>query len=250
MSRYRNNTLTSSEDARCWSIHSTAPRNSFRRIRYSRVLSRWHLLRGDICRQLASRPRETLIVQPANKETGPGILLPLMFIYKRCPQALVAIFPSDHFVLEEDRFMDHVRLAAQAAKQDPSRIVLLAIEPDEPETEYGYVVPREDVGERRFGTMRVSAFIEKPRTELASKLVAAGGLWNTMVLVFKADTLLQLVCSIHPVIYRDFWRIFEALGTREERPTIEQVYETLKPTNFSKQILERIDVENPKSKAH
>jgi mannose-1-phosphate guanylyltransferase len=211
------------------------------------VVSRRHLLRADICRQLASRPRETLIVQPANKETGPGILLPLMFVYKRCPQAIVAVFPSDHFILEENRFLDHVRLAAQAAKQDPTRIVLLAIEPNEPESEYGYVVPREDVGERRFGTRRVSAFIEKPKTELAAKLVADGALWNTMVMVFKADTLLQLVRSVHPVIYRDFLRIFEAIGTREERRTIERVYEALEPTNFSKQILERIAVAHPKS---
>jgi mannose-1-phosphate guanylyltransferase len=198
------------------------------------VVSRRHLLCAEVCRQLASRPRETLIVQPANKETGPGILLPLMFIYKRSPQAIVAIFPSDHFVLEENRFMDHVRLAVQVAQQDPSRIVLLAMEPHEAETEYGYVVPHEGVSELcRFGTRRVSAFIEKPGAELASELVMAGGLWNTMTMVFKADTLLQLVRALYPVLYLDFWRILEALGTRQERPTIDEVYENLELVNFS-----------------
>jgi mannose-1-phosphate guanylyltransferase len=212
------------------------------------VVSRRHLLRADVCRQLASRPRETLVVQPANKETGPGILLPLMFIYKRCPEAIVAVFPSDHFVLQEDRFMKHVKLAVQATREDPSRIVLLAIEPHEPETEYGYVVPHGDVGEFcRFGTRRVSAFIEKPRTELASKLMMAGGLWNTMTMVLKADTLLQLVRRIHRVLYLDFCRILEALGTRQEQPTIDEVYKNLEPANFSKQILETIVVDYPKS---
>jgi mannose-1-phosphate guanylyltransferase len=212
------------------------------------VVSRRHLLRAEVCLQVASRPRETLIVQPANKETGPGILLPLMFIYKRCPQAIVAVFPSDHFVLEENRFMNHVRLAIQSAQHDPSRIVLLAIEPHEPETEYGYVVPHEGVGGLcRFGTRRVSAFIEKPRAELASKLVMAGGLWNTMTMVFRADTLLHLVRRMHPVLYLDFSRILEALGTRREQPTIDEVYENLQPANFSKQIMERIAVDYPKS---
>jgi hypothetical protein len=56
-----------------------------------------------------------------------------------------------------------------------------------------------------------------------------------------------VVRGIHPLIYRDFWRIFEALGTREERATIERVYEKLQPVNFSKQILERIAVEHPES---
>ena len=212
------------------------------------VVSRRHLLRADVCRQLASRPRETLVVQPANKETGPEILLPLMFIYKRCPEAIVAVFPSDHFVLEEDRFMNHVKLAVQAAREDPSRIVLLAIEPHEPETEYGYVVPYEDVGGHcRFGTRRVSSFIEKPSTESATELMMAGALWNTMTMVFKPDTLLQLVRRIHPVIYRGFSRILEALGTRREQPTIDAVYENLEPANFSKQILETIAVDYPKS---
>jgi mannose-1-phosphate guanylyltransferase len=210
------------------------------------VVSRGHLLRADVCRQLASRPRETLIVQPANKETGPGILLPLMFVYKRCPEAIVAIFPSDHFVLEENRFIAHVKLAVQASRQDPSRMVLLAIEPHEPETEYGYVVPHEDelCG---FGTRGVSAFIEKPRAELATKLMMAGGLWNTMAMVFRADTLLQLVRCVHPVLYRDFTRILEALGTRREQRMIDEVYENLEPANFSKEIMERITIQYPKS---
>jgi mannose-1-phosphate guanylyltransferase len=181
------------------------------------VVSRRHLLHAYVCRQLARRGRETLIVQPANKETGPGILLPLMFIYERCPAAIVPVFPLDHFVLEEDRFMNHVRLAVQAAKQDPSRIVLLAIEPDRPETEYGYVVPHEDVGGFcRFGTRRVAEFIEKPRTELATELMRAGGLWNTMTMVFKPDALLQLIRTLYPDLYFNFCRILESLGTRTE----------------------------------
>ena len=105
----------------------------------------------------------------------------------------------------------------------------------------------DDGGPGRIGTRRVSAFIEKPRTELAAELVMAGGLWNTMTMVFKAHTLLQFVRNVHPVIYRDFCRILEALGTPEEQPTINEVYEKLEPANFSKQIMERIAVEYPES---
>jgi len=68
-----------------------------------------------------------------------------------------------------------------------------------------------------------------------------------MTMVFKADALLDLVCRIHPVIHRDFSRILEALGTRREQPTIDEVYENLQPANFSKQIMERIAVDYPKS---
>ena len=82
---------------------------------------------------------------------------------------------------------------------------------------------------------------------MATELVMAGGLWNTMTMVFKAHTLLQFVRNIHPVMYLDFCCILEALGTPEEQPTINEVYEKLEPANFSKQIMERIAVEYPES---
>ena len=212
------------------------------------VVSRQHLAHAEVRRQLAGRPRETLIVQPANKETGPGILLPLMFIYKGCPEAIVALFPSDHFILEEDRFMSYVRLAAQAVNHEPTCIVLLAIEPHEPESDYGYVVPHKDVARPYgFGTRAVSAFIEKPGTDIASKLMMGGGLWNTMTMVFKLGTLLDLVRRVHPALYLNFCRILEAIGTVEEQRTVEDVYEVLEPVNFSKEIMMRIADHHPRS---
>jgi mannose-1-phosphate guanylyltransferase len=59
--------------------------------------------------------------------------------------------------------MDHVALAAQAVAHDPSRIVLLAMEAQYPEVEYGYVVPREDHGRLNlWGIRNIAKFIEKP----------------------------------------------------------------------------------------
>jgi mannose-1-phosphate guanylyltransferase len=212
------------------------------------VISRQHLLHSEVLRQIASRPKDTIVMQPANKDTGPGILLPLMSVYKRCPDAVVAIFPSDHFVLEENRFMDHVKMAVQAVQHDASRMILLAIEPHEPEPEYGYILPHTESGKLcRFGTKRVAAFLEKPSAELAAKLVNAGALWNTMAMVFKVHTLLQLVRYVHPALYVHFCRILDALETREERRTIDKVYRNLTPINFSKQILERIAADYPRS---
>jgi mannose-1-phosphate guanylyltransferase len=171
-----------------------------------------------------------------------------MFIYKRCPEAIVALFPSDHFILEEDRFMSHVRLAVHAVNHEPTRIVLLAIEPHEPEPDYGCVVPHKDVGRPyRFGTRPVSTFIEKPGTDTTSKLMMGRGLWKTMTMVFKLGTLLDLVRRVQPALYLNFCRILEAIGTVEEQRTVEDVYEVLEPVNFSKEIMMRIADRHPRS---
>jgi mannose-1-phosphate guanylyltransferase len=210
------------------------------------IIGRHHLGYAEVRRQLFSRPKQNIIVQPANKETGPGVLLPLMHIYKRSPEAIVAVFPSDHFIWEEDRFMNYVQLAAENVADDPSRIILLAVEAQEPETDYGYVIPHDDIGHSdRYGVRRVARFVEKPPISVACSLVKAGGLWNTMIMVFKVRTLLQFVEQVNPSVHQHFKRVLAAIGTHEESDIVDEVYRNLEPLNFSKGILERIAVVFP-----
>jgi mannose-1-phosphate guanylyltransferase len=41
-------------------------------------------------------PGENIVVQPQNKGTATGLLLPLLHILRRDPNATVAVLPSDH----------------------------------------------------------------------------------------------------------------------------------------------------------
>jgi mannose-1-phosphate guanylyltransferase len=210
------------------------------------IVSKDHLRFTEVRRQLADRAKGNVIVQPANKETGPGIFLPLMHIYKRAPEAIVAVFPSDHFILEEERFIDHVDLAVKAVSHDSSRIVLLAMEAQGPEVEYGYIVPHTGDGALDlWGTRTAANFVEKPDLVQARELVRAGGLWNTMIMVFQVRTVLKMMQRLFPTTYLHFARIFEAIGTPEEKPAVESVYQTLEPMNFSKSFLEKITAIDP-----
>lgn len=210
------------------------------------VVSKQHLRHKAVRLQLARSAPENVIVQPENKETGPGIFLPLMHLYKRCPDATVVVFPSDHFILDEDRFLGHVVLAAQAVAHDPSRIVLLAMEAQYPEVEYGYLVPREDHSHLSLWGIRSTArFVEKPDPATAQHLVDAGGLWNTMIMVFKVRTLLTILQRLYPTMHERFSRIYDAIGTPAEKNTIDDVYRTLQPLNFSRGFLELVAATNP-----
>jgi mannose-1-phosphate guanylyltransferase len=212
------------------------------------IVTRKHLSHAEVRRQLASRDHRSVIVQPSNKETGPGILLPLAFIYKRFPDAIVGLFPSDHFVLQQARFMSYVENAALAVKHDPARIVLLGIEPHAPESEYGYIVPRKGSGAGRlFGALPVSSFVEKPNPELAAELIAEGALWNTMTIVFSVRALWDLARKVDPRLYATFCGILQAIGTADENRAIEQAYDGLQPVNFSKDIIEKIASDHSES---
>ena len=64
--------------------------------------------------QLDGRRVGTVLFQPANRDTGAGVFLPLTYVRARDPLATVIIYPSDHFVYPEERFLDTVRDAVIA----------------------------------------------------------------------------------------------------------------------------------------
>lgn len=203
------------------------------------VVTKDHLKYDDVYQQLSSRPKGTVIIQPENKDTGPGLLLPLMYLIKRYPESVVAVFPADHFILEEDLFMGHVDLACRAVEQDASLLVLLGMEPFGPEPEYGYILPDGAMNRPTpSGIRKVSRFIEKPGPHAAYELIQRGGLWNTLVMAFKAKTFLDLVRRAVPALYHSFQRIGKALGTAREMDVVDDSYREMEPLNFSKGLLE------------
>lgn len=209
------------------------------------VTAKEHLQFEEVRRQMASRPQQCIISQPENKDTGPGILLPLMHLHKRDPAAMVAVFPSDHFILEEDLFMQHVERAFRIVESDRSRIVLLGTDPNEPDPEYGYILyggTSDPAGVD--GGRTVEMFVEKPSADAAKIIIRKGALWNTLVLVFTCTTLLHAIERAAPDLYRSFDPIEDAIGTPDEQPVIERVYQKLSSFNFSKDILEALSHEN------
>jgi mannose-1-phosphate guanylyltransferase len=208
------------------------------------VIAREHLEFSEVSRQVGSRSSETVVIQPKNKDTAPGLLLPLIYLHRRYPDAAVAIFPSDHFIVEEDVFIRHVDLAFQLVEQDGSRIVLLGVEPNAPEPEYGYIVPGEKIKEPGLASAKkVEMFVEKPAVETAKKIVRIGALWNTLVMVFQLTTLMNVFRRATPELYRSFQPILKAISTPDEQRVLDAVYHELNSINFSTAVLEVLPFE-------
>lgn len=193
----------------------------------------------EIEEQLPHRPRGTILFQPRNRETAPGVLLPLTWIARWDPRAIVVILPSDHFILEEARFMAHVRRATVLIEQAQECCILLGVDPDAPETGYGWIEPLP--AEEGEGLYRVRGFYEKPDRVMAARLYQAGCLWNTLVVVAKVATLLQLYRAYLPDLYDRFQRIAPVLGTAGEREALEEVYAGMPAINISRSLFQ----ENP-----
>jgi len=203
------------------------------------VVSAQHLRHLEVTRQLSDRPRETIVVQPENKETAPGLMLPLIHLFNRYPRSTVAVFPADHFILEEDRFMLYVYLAIRLVEKEPSRFVLLGIKPSRPEPEYGYILPGESLANGYpLGISLISSFIEKPNIRSAQDVIRRGGFWNTMVMIFNASALLARIRSMATALYKSFETISDAFGKPQFANITTEVYRRLEPMNFSKGLLQ------------
>jgi mannose-1-phosphate guanylyltransferase len=189
------------------------------------VVSAQH--REEASRQLAHLPQENIIYQPANRDTAPGILLPLSYITHRDPSATVIVSPSDHFVRDENHFMDAVGNALRDLKQHPDKMVLLGMTPAQgQESEYGYIQTQKH--SRAGRTRPVAGFIEKPPLQLARRLIHEGALWNTMVFTVKSTTLWQMVEDSVPSL----------ISSVQAPSLIEQIYQTIPNVNFSSDICE------------
>jgi len=176
--------------------------------------------------------------QPEDRGTAAGVLLPVHWIYARDPHALVAVFPSDHFIAEEAAFMGHVAEVAAFVRRHREWIVLLGAEPTAPETEYGWIEPGKRVGWTGRGPVyRIRRFIEKPSCEVASVMLAAGGLWNTFVLVASAAALIRAGRECVPSLHDRLTRLAAFAGTDYEAWAIRQAYALAPRANFSRSVL-------------
>ena len=188
--------------------------------------------------ELSDRAPETVIIQPCNRETGAGILLPLLHIVQRDPTAIVALFPSDHFILEEQPFMATVATAVASLATHPRHLVVLGVAPDGPEVEYGWIGTGKVLGQvGGTAVYQVQHFWEKPTLRVAEYLYRHQALWNTLVLVGHAGVLLELFETLTPDLYTPFGRCREVLGAPHELQVLQEVYATLPVVNFSRAIL-------------
>jgi mannose-1-phosphate guanylyltransferase len=181
-----------------------------------------------------------LVVQPLNRGTAPGILYPLMRLADLTGNAPLAIFPSDHFVSDEQTFMDYVQAAVEIVHGQPDLIVLLGVEAERAETEYGWIEPAATPlaidGEAVFPIRR---FWEKPTARLAETLRDRGCLWNSFVMIGWASAFQSLVNDAVPGLVAAFASLRGALGTPGEAGAAESAYAALPSSNFSEQVLTR-----------
>lgn len=180
--------------------------------------------------ELRDLPRENIIVQPRNCGTAAGLLLPLLTILARDPDARIAVLPSDHHVDDDALLSRWLRLALRALGPVADELVLLGISPSAPETGYGWIVPGPDVR----GLARVGTFVEKPPLATARELMARGAVWNSFLMAFGGRALERMYEDRLPGLVHGMRR---ALAS-DDPATLEHFYARLESADFSRDLLQ------------
>jgi mannose-1-phosphate guanylyltransferase len=185
--------------------------------------------------ELVDLPAENVVVQPDNRGTAPGILLPALRIRREDPAAKLLVLPSDHHVEDELTLRESFRAALSHLREDPPRIVLLGITPDTADSQYGWIVPGTAL---RGGARAIEIFVEKPPPESASRLFVQGALWSSFLFACRVTSLMEAFALAEPDLLRVLESESPVVGVSDA--ALAAVYAMLVPTDFSRAVLERI----------
>ena len=183
--------------------------------------------------------RKSLLILPCNRETAVSILFPIVQIIAQDPSACVTVFPSDHYILEEERFMSFVESAVDYVHRSPETVVLVGIPSNDADGNYGWIEPSmaflSYLGNRFYSVER---FIEKPPVALANTLLTKKCLWNSMVFAVQAETLLHLYRKSLPKVYRQMNLMKQLVTAPGGIEKLDGQFTRLPSYGFSKAILE------------
>lgn len=187
-------------------------------------------------KSLAMLPPSNVLVQPRNRGTGMGILLALLCIMARDPEARIAFLPSDHYLSDEEVLARALESAIGSLGRGSTEMILLGITPEEADPELGYVIPASSEGT---APARVRQFVEKPPAPIAARLIEVGGLWNSFIFTANAIGLLQLFQRRHAETVTQMRAALDCPTVPQEvSSALRHLYRDLPTVDFSRHILE------------
>jgi mannose-1-phosphate guanylyltransferase len=172
--------------------------------------------------QLPMLPIENILAEPSKKNTAPCIAYISFKLAQMNPDAKCIVAPSDHLILEEDRFQA-IALEALDFVDHIKALVTLGIQPTHPNTGYGYI--QYEGLEVAKDVFKVKTFTEKPDLEIAKSFIESGDfLWNAGIFAWKISSILTAFEKYQPEMYELFDQEKMHFNTPAENTAIQRIY--------------------------
>jgi mannose-1-phosphate guanylyltransferase len=157
-----------------------------------------------VSEQIPDIPEEFIIGEPVAKNTAPCIASAAAVLLRDDPDAVMMVMPADHQIQNREALHSVLKAASKTAL-DENVLVTIGIEPNRPETGYGYI-RRENAHrfkKNELPVYKVRNFTEKPDQETAEEFLKSGDyLWNSGIFVWKASVIVEAFKKYLPDLYK------------------------------------------------
>lgn len=201
------------------------------------VASRTH--ESMVRESLPQIPSENILMEPYKRDTAPCIAYAMYSILRRDPDAVMVVVPSDHMILDTEKFRHVIGRAVEYVRENDV-LMTIGIQPTRPDTNYGYIqgtaLPQQGQ------PIQVKTFTEKPDRELARVFVQSGEfLWNSGIFVWKADTIHREIIKFLPQMEAQFKGWQTAIGSPMEEEFVARAYAECQKISVDYGIMEKTE---------
>ena len=135
-----------------------------------------------------------ILIEPEGRNTAPAILAAALYEYRKDPDAILVVAPSDHVINDVNAFQLAIGEAYKVALD--GQLVTFGIKPRHPETGYGYLELSKATTAQ---AVPLKAFVEKPDLTNAEKMIQSENfLWNSGIFLFQAKDIIEAFKKYSP----------------------------------------------------
>jgi len=193
--------------------------------------------------QLPELPEENILLEPLRRNTAPCIDYANFRIQQKNPDANIVVAPSDHLIVKEEEFLEHVKEGLEFV-QAKDALLTMGIVPSRPETGYGYIqsVQKKIKGFESTGLRKVKTFTEKPDLKLARVFLDSGDFyWNAGIFFWSLKAIMNAFESFLPEIHSLFKEGTEIYGTKKEAAFIGKTYSNCRNISIDYGVMEKAE---------
>jgi len=191
-----------------------------------------------IRQECSELPAENILIEPEGKNTAPAIGLAAIIIQHRDPDAVMGVFPADHYIEDTKSFSKYMHQGINVA-DEMRGLVTFGVVPTRPATGYGYIQFHERTNPEE-PIFAVKAFAEKPDLKTAELFLKSGDfLWNSGMFVWRVDSILQSFQDFLPEIWDSLDNIKGAIGKSVWDSVLTVEWATLRSISIDYGIMEK-----------
>jgi len=193
-----------------------------------------------VSEQISDIPEEFIIGEPVAKNTAPCIASAAAVLLKNDPDAVMMVMPADHQIKNSEALHSVLDAAAKTALQEDA-LVTIGIEPNRPETGYGYIRRESDQQfiKNELSVYKVKNFTEKPDEKTAATFLKSGDyLWNSGIFVWKASTIVNAFRNYLPDLYKHLELLMNSSLTKGD---VDEFYYSSPSVSIDYGVMEKAD---------